>query len=488
MSTGAVEAGRAARWRLSLASPWALAVWAATVLYAVVLSAESVYAHTTFATGFDSAIYDQRLWLLANWQEPFSTVVSRPFLADHFEPGLVLLTPLYWVGFDLPGLLVAQSIGLALTAPALFALARAYGSSPAVGALPAFLWLASPAVAAPNLFDFRPATFAPALIVLSVLAAKQERHWLLAITAILALSLKEDIALVYVVFGLLLVLHSKRRVGATLAVGSASCAVIGTVLIRSLGEQFQWQGRRFAGDRGDSFVDVVLWAVQHPLTTFGDFVGPSLIDLAVLVLSTAGLALLAPSWMLLAAPTAVYNALSAYEPQHTLIYHYHLQTLTAVSVAAAIGSSRVSSLGRLGRRLVAVGIGSALAIALVAGIVQHDPWDVRSADERSEISQALDRIPPGAPVAAAPYLLPHLSHRVEVYSLPEPFIPIDWGSPLTPADFAERAKRVRFAVLHRGTKPVEYLGSMAKVRRMLSEEGFVPIRTGTYVQLLERRR
>ncbi len=367
-----------ARSRLTSASPWALGVWVATALYAVLLSAESIYRHRTFGTGFDAAIYDQRLWLLAHWQEPFSTVVSRPFLADHFEPGLVLLTPLYWLGFDLPGLLIAQSIGLALTAPALFALGRAYGASPAVASIPAFLWLVSPAVAAPNLFDFRPATFAPALIVLSVLAAKQERHWLLAITAILALSLKEDIALVYVVFGLLLVVHGKRRVGAILVVGSAACAVVGTLLIRSLGEQFQWQGRRFAGDRGDSFVDVVVWAVQHPLATLGDVAGSSLTDFALLLLSTAGLALLAPSWMLLAAPTALYNALSAYEPQQTLIHHYHLQTLTAVFVAAAIGSSRVGSPGRLGRRLAAVGIAGALAVAVAGGIIQHQPWDVLS--------------------------------------------------------------------------------------------------------------
>ena len=118
--------------------------WLGTALYALLLSAESIADHGNSHTGFDTAIYDQALWLLANGHEPFSTVVSRPLFADHFQPGLVLLTPLYWLGLGVPGILAVQSIGLALTAPALFVLARAYGASPPFAAIPALLWLACP--------------------------------------------------------------------------------------------------------------------------------------------------------------------------------------------------------------------------------------------------------------------------------------------------------------------------------------------------------
>jgi len=102
-----------------------MAVWVGAAVYAVLLSVESVHDHDAFATGFDTAIYDQLLWLLAHGHEPFSTVVSRPMLADHFQPAIVLLTPLYWLDLGVPGMFAAQSIGLALTAPALYALARA---------------------------------------------------------------------------------------------------------------------------------------------------------------------------------------------------------------------------------------------------------------------------------------------------------------------------------------------------------------------------
>src|SRR4029453_6256085 len=87
---GAERAVSASRW-------WFAAVWGGAAIFATLLSLEAIHDHSTYHTGFDTAVYDQLLWLLAHGQDPFSTVVSRPMLADHFQPGLVLLTPLYWL-------------------------------------------------------------------------------------------------------------------------------------------------------------------------------------------------------------------------------------------------------------------------------------------------------------------------------------------------------------------------------------------------------
>ena len=485
MATRAEIGLRSDAWRGT--SRWAIAVWVAAGVYAVLISVEAIYDHSTYRTGFDSAIYDQRLWLLANLRDPFSTVVSRPFLADHFEPGLVLLTPLYWLGLGLPGLYVAQTIGVALTSPALYQLGRVSGASAGLAAIPAFLWLISPAVAAANLFDFRPATFGPLLLVLSVLAALQNRYVLLAITVALALSLKEDVALTYFVLGLLLVHRGKRRMGGVIAGVSATCFLLAVAIIRSLGEQYEWQGRRFAGDRGDSIPEALGWIVRHPVDSARDVLTQSGPDLLILVLSTGALCLLAPIWAVLGAPTAIYNALSAYEPQHDLLNQYYLNVAAAFFIAAAIGVRRLESVGRVGRAMAGACVVAMIAIALIGGVKTHDISGRITSAERAAIERALDRIPPDAPVAAAPFLLPHLSQRVEVYSLPEPFIPLDWGSSLTSEEFAERAERVRFAAFVGRAKPVEYPGDMGKVWNMLRRDGFVPIVEGPHVQILERR-
>jgi hypothetical protein len=190
--------------------------------------------------------------------------------------------------------------------------------------------------------------------------------------------------------------------------------------------------------------------------------------------------------MLLAAPTAAFNALSAYDPQHDLVHQYHLLATTGLFVAAAIGARRLASLGEVGRRLAAAGVAVAVVIALAAGIVTYDLSADLSRLERTEVRRALDQIPADASVAASPDLLPQLSQRVDVYSFPEPFVQIDWGSSLTPEDLAERAERVRFVALGR-TQPIEYLGEVDDVKEMLLREGWDVIARAEPVMILERR-
>ena len=460
-------------------------MWTVAALYTGLMSVESVYRHYTFQTGFDVAVYDQRLWLLADGRVPFSTVASKPFLGDHFEPALALLTPLYWLGLGVPGILVAQTLGLALTAPALYALARAFNASPAVASIPAFLWLASPAVVAVNRFDFHPTAFAPVLLVLSVLAAIQDRHLLLAATMLLAIGLKEDVSLTYVVLGVLLILHGKRRVGGLLATASALCFLLSSLIIQRLSDQYEWQGRRFAGGRGDSVLDAFSYMARHPWETAGDALANGGVEFLVLVLSAGGLALLSPAWMLLAAPTVAFNALSAYGPQHDLTHQYHLLAATGLFAAAAIGSGRMASVMGVGRRLASVGVAGAVVIALAGGIGVHwDSPDLGPA-ERAAIRRALDRIPADAPVSATPDLLPHLSQRVDVYTLPEPFVQIDWGSRITTEDLAERAERVRFVALGR-RQPLEYEGDLDDVKEMLLKDGWLVVARAGPVEILER--
>lgn len=465
-----------------------LIVWLAALVYVVVLSAEAVSAHRSFVTGFDTALYDQYLWLLANGHEPFSTIVSKPMLADHFQPGLALLTPLYWLGGDVPVLLVVQSVALAATAPALYALGRAAGARPAFAAVPALLWLACPFVARLNLWEFRPTAFASVLLVLSVLGAVQRRLWLLGATALLALGLKEDLALVYAALGLVLALRGERRLGAVVAGASAAWLVVASLVIRAGGESDEAFGRRFAGERGDSMGEALVWMLRHPVDTAGDVVRESLVYLVALVVTTGGLALLAPLWLLLALPTALHNALSAYEPQHLLSYHYHQLTMTGLFVAAAFGVSRLERAGGRLRLAAAGGVAAAAVLALGAGSWAHAHWTEEVRLPRGPTQAVLAVIPSDAPVAASPHLLPHVSRRLEVYTFPEPFLPLDNGSPLTEAEFAERATRVEYVLYRENDLPVEYGGSPERALAAIVRAGFVPIARAGRVTVFERVR
>ena len=198
-------------------------------------------------------------------------------------------------------------------------------------------------------------------------------------TTTLALSLKEDVSLTYVVLRLLVRVSGQAprgsdprgRVGRVLRFRLGGGVVVGGLL--------RCFGQRFAGDRGESVGDAVVWALDHPLETASDMASQSLFPFLLILLSTAALPLLGGTWMLLAAPTAAYNAFSAYTPQHDLDNHYHLFTVAGLFVAAAVGVVRLPSLARPAR-LAAVG-------GLTAAV-----WWRRSAATRSTLVRERGRI------------------------------------------------------------------------------------------------
>ena len=275
----------------------AMLVLAGAGVYAFVLSAVSVAKYVTFATEWDHAIFTQYLWLLGHGARPLNTLNGRFLLGDHVEPGLALLAPLGVFGSAAVGLLVLQSIALALVAPILYTLGRHVGVDPWLSAVVPLLWLVSPAVVRPNLWEFHPETVAAPLIALSALAAVGERwRWFVVLT-ILACTFREDVALLYIGGGLLLFLHGRRRAGLALSAGATLWYAIAVfVVLPAFGTAVEEDyGPRFAGGRGDSVSDAFRFALENPLQFLNETLDVANLGiLAVLVLTTAGLCCLAP--------------------------------------------------------------------------------------------------------------------------------------------------------------------------------------------------
>ena len=462
---------------------WLAVVWAGTALYAVGLTAESVYRHHGFQTSFDLAIYDQYLWLLAHGHAPFSSLLDRTMLGDHFSPGVFLLTPLYWLGLGVAGLLALQSTALALTAPVLYALGRHARAAPKLAAVPALLWLLSPWTTTANLFEFHPTTLVPVLLTLSVLAAVRDQWWLLVLTAGLAMSMREDVPLAYVMLGLVLALHNRRRLGAAVAGAALVWGVAATKIIESKGDTLGYFGERFAGKRGDTVGDALVWMLEHPLSTISFGVGNSGSDALLLLLATGALALLAPSWMLLGVPALLHNALTANVFQHDLLHDDHIVVAASLFIAAAFGVRRLPEL-RHGRLLGAIALGGAAFVALVAGLAQHDVWNQGQFLQRDAVRDGLARIPADASVAATIHLDPHLSQRGELYALPEPFLPWNWGSPLGAAEVRQKTATLDYVAYYDGDGPLPYV---RRALPLLRKDGFVQIYARGPMHVYERK-
>ncbi len=88
-----------------------ICIIAVSAIFAVAYSLLSVVRHMHFQSGaFDLGIYDQGLWQYAHFQFPYNTIKEKIILGDHLSLILPLLSPLYWVWDDVRLLLVFQAV------------------------------------------------------------------------------------------------------------------------------------------------------------------------------------------------------------------------------------------------------------------------------------------------------------------------------------------------------------------------------------------
>jgi hypothetical protein len=79
----------------SVAARWILV--AATAGYVILFSFWTLRNHYGFGTfGFDLGIFDQGMWLLSRFKEPFVTVRGLNLFGDHTSFILLPLVPFYW--------------------------------------------------------------------------------------------------------------------------------------------------------------------------------------------------------------------------------------------------------------------------------------------------------------------------------------------------------------------------------------------------------
>lgn len=470
-------------------------IWAATIVYVCIASYFSLRKHNNYLSYFDLANFDQALWLLAQGEEPFITQHGRHLLGDHFDPTILLLTPIYVLGGGPGTLLVLQSVFIGLVAPLLFKLARLRGASPWLALLPATLWLTNPLTLTQNIDDFHHTPVAAPLIVGSVIALHQSRFLLFAIAALLACGLKEDIPLIFAMLGVIVFLEGRRRLG--MAIVTSATAVFAFALLVFMphySNSVDWFSKRFAGTRGDSVSDVAVWIVGHPIDALGDLATfQNLFVLAALVLTSGGLCFLASRWMLLALPAFAHNMLTAVPEQHQLRYHYWFPVILGLAIAGAIGVARLPRIENAAtRRLAATSVSVALALLPIGLLYANHlstnlPGDATTAERRSEArTKALELIPDDVPIAASVRLTPHLSHRREIYTLPLPFIPVDYGGDLTAAEFRERTRRVQYVALDIIDTPKELRTTPDVLPPLLKRLGFREIARYSSIRVYRR--
>jgi uncharacterized membrane protein len=439
------------------------------VAYVVYFTRRTVDIHHALGTAsYDSALFDQGLWLLSRFEEPFVTLMGRNLFGDHTSFILLVLVPIYWLWPGAGILFFTQSLAIGLGAIPIFLYGRRRLGSEWLALALSTAYLLHPAVGWTNLENFHPDSVLGVFVGFAIWAALERRWRTYAVFVLLALSVKEDVSLVIVPLGIWVAVKRDRRIGLATIVGSAAfMAFAMLVVIRGLVGVPTRNGWRipFGGPGG-----VIETALRDPRALFDHFRRDDRPwYLFQMTAPFAWLFLRRPSVALIGSVVLFTNVLSTFWYQYQIEYHYSLVVVPALALGTihAIGAVRERSLsvGSVGRRIIRHDSVStrtaAVAVVSVAAVISSVlwapfPWSRSpgfAGNPNNVWAEAardvIELVPDDAVVAAHYRITPHMAYRPEIYQFPVPFRAVLYGPDglLDGPPIPERAERVEFVVL-----------------------------------------
>jgi len=184
-------------------------VWTAAGVYALVLSFACYAKYVTFGyDDFDLAVHSQSVWGILHGNL-HSSILSIPFLGNHFAPILLLIAPLYIVFPSPVLLLVVQSAVLAFGSVGIYLFGRRRLPESWAVAI-ALLYLVYPPLLYMNMYEFHPIALATTALIFALYFYEATRFLQFMACCMLGMMCQENVSLVVAAFGLLSFVDRRR--------------------------------------------------------------------------------------------------------------------------------------------------------------------------------------------------------------------------------------------------------------------------------------
>jgi uncharacterized membrane protein len=421
----------------------------------VAYSALSISRHRHFSSSaFDLGVFDQAVWHYSRFEPPYNSFrtdrVDENILGDHFHPILVLLAPLYWFTDSVEALLAAQALLFVIPILPIFLF-----TEKRLGRLAAYLFAFSYSiywgVQLAVEFDFHEIAFAVPLIAFAIYFIDKARWGAYAACVCLLLLTKEDLSVLVVFFGFYLISLGQVRKGlVSAALGSAWLFLTLKLFIpffSSKGGYRYWDYGTF----GTGPLDSILTIFRNPLLLIKTLFTPAIkLRTCWLIFSPFLLLACFSPLIILAIPLLAERFLSNIEHYWGPAFHYTASISPVVAMASADALGRLSGLIKeiKVRRLVIASL-SFVILAINLYLLPSFPlWKLTDPSYRHLTASdrtgraALAIIPRDASVTAQNNIVPHLSHRRNLFLIrPVEFTPeseyIVASSQLNPYPFAD---------------------------------------------------
>jgi uncharacterized membrane protein len=421
-------AGRATTppfWQLSpRTGRWVVALLA--VAYFIVFTAMSAAKYQWFGQGNDLVLHEQAIWNTAHGRIFEITSFVHPSRLFGYDPYLIelLVVPLYALIPSVYLLFALQSLALALAGVAVWRIARDEGLLPLVALALVVLFYAFPTTQYTNLDAFRERSFGACFFLWAMWAFRRELWRLFAVLLCLLIICRIECALVAACFGLyaLMVGRRGRWVYVPLALGLAYFFIGDFIFVPLVnqGQPITYVYEYFA-PLGNTMGEVVKTTLLHPLYTFhATFRTAKVVYLALLLLPTAGLALLAPRELVFTLPILGLNLLATKPELSNIRYWYSMMLVGPLVVATTVAVRRLGDWLPAVRRRPWLPLVPLLACLLLAQLVPRNPvlsllLHHEPAARLNTANAIVAMMPPDAHVAASSRLAPHLLRRYLYY-------------------------------------------------------------------------
>jgi len=412
-----------------------IVVWALIALYALNFGALSVLKHAAFQTHTaDLGNMDQPIWNTLHGrfvEETKDDGTQGTRLTDHVEPVFAPVALSFLVYDGVESILIVQTIALALGALPVYWLARRRLKSAWAGAAFAAVYLLLPALQAANLTEFHAVPLAVTPLLFAFYFIEEEKPVGLWISALVAMSVKEEISLLTLMLGLYMLAFKKAKLqGAALALLSMAWFAMCTFVIiphNSATGSSVYVGRYES--MGGSFSGILRMALSQPWKLVSIVSSPDRLGyVAGLLAGTGFLPIFAPVFLVMSLPVLAANVLSDYPAMFSGEFHYSAPVMPFVIIGAIYGAGwltdRASRRGwnrsRVLTGLVVWVLVWALGYSTARGFA---PWSANfelpqvTAHHRL-FQRFAAQIPPDAVLSTTPPLFPHLSHRRVIYLYP----------------------------------------------------------------------
>jgi len=375
------------------------------------------------STGYDLAIQEQVIWNTAHGRLFASSVEVENRFADHFQPLMLALVPLYALVPASQLLLGVQTVGLGIGALPVYRLARRRLDSAELALALAVAYLLYPSIGFIQRFDFHLEALAVPAFLFAFDAFDRGALRAASLWLLVPLLSKENLGFSVAAFGLYAATFGRRvRFGlAWTGVGLAVSSATMFWLIPAVRHGPSDTLGRYAW-LGETPIQMLWVLISRPGYVWRAVANPDrALYLLQLLVPTGLLALVGLPEFLMAVPGLVINLLAAHHCQARIYCQYTVPIVPFVFIATVSGLERLEHFLRCRRAWRIIGLAVVPLSILALGIdnpfteAQDVPAPLAQLPNAEAVCRALATVPPALSVVTTNAYAPHLAQREGLY-------------------------------------------------------------------------